>query len=141
MRDADLRPHVLLIDESQILLDLFQRCLTQAGYRVTVSRDLLTKRQLLALAPEVIVLEVLAYGGVAVGWEYLTRLRQDPDTAGIPVVLCTTAESLRHNPALAATLDRLGVRVLHKPIRLTDLVTAVAEVLAAAALIDQVRDP
>lgn len=138
MGDASPGPHVLLIDDSQVLRDLFQRFLAQAGYRVTVSPLPLNKARLMAVSPEVIVLDVLAAGGQAIWWEYLTLLRRDPDTAGIPVVLCTTAESLRHNPPMAATLQRLGVRVLHKPIPLTQLVTAITEAFATSVPRDQV---
>jgi hypothetical protein len=44
------------------------------------------------------------------------------------------------DPAMAENLNRLGVRVVLKPFNLDDLLTAVAEMLAAQTLLDQALD-
>lgn len=134
---AARRAHVLLIDDSQELLAVFQRLLKTAGYRVTTSRTLLSQEQILALAPDVLVLELVTPDGVDLEWDYLTRLRRDRETSGLPVVLCTTASWNVCQPATVEQLDRLGVRVVLKPCRAAELVHAVAGVLRAQDLADE----
>jgi hypothetical protein len=55
------------------------------------------------------------------------------------VSLCTAAVETVRDPAMAANLDRLGVRVVLKPFDVDNLLTAILEVLAAQALINQAR--
>jgi hypothetical protein len=54
-------------------------------------RALLSQEQVLALAPDALVLELVTPDGVDLEWDYLTRLRRDREATGLPVVLCTTA--------------------------------------------------
>ena len=58
---GDMAPctHVLLLTNDQSTDALFQRLLTGAGYRVTVMHELQNKRQFMALAPDVLVLDLL----------------------------------------------------------------------------------
>ncbi len=79
---------VLIIDDNADALQLFQRYLADTPYACIGCSD---PRQTLALAqelkPRVIVLDVMLPG--VDGWELLGRLRADPDTGHIPVIVCT----------------------------------------------------
>jgi CheY-like chemotaxis protein len=79
---------VLLIDDNQDALQLFQRYLTGTRYHPVVTRDPVEG---LALAqemmPQTILVDVMLPG--MDGWEVLARLRRHPATERIPVIICT----------------------------------------------------
>ncbi len=108
---------VLVIDDNEDALRLFERYLAGTHYEFVGTRD---PQRLLALAsklrPEVIVLDVMLPG--IDGWELLGNLRQDPDTQGIPVVVC----SILPEEPLALALG--AAAFLRKPVSQVDFVTA-----------------
>ena len=79
---------VLVIDDNADTLHLFQRYLAGTRYPFMGARD---PAQALALArelaPRIIVLDVMLPG--IDGWELLGRLREHPQTTGVPVIVCT----------------------------------------------------
>ena len=129
------RPHVLLIDDTQEILDLMTELLADEGYRVTASHALLNLEKVKALAPDVIVQDILFEGTQELGWKFLELVRLDPELAGIPLILCTAATQTVHDPIMAEQLDRLGIRVVLKPFQIEDLLTALSDTLGAEALI------
>src|SRR5215213_6487981 len=131
--------HILVIDDTQEILDVMRDLLEEEGYRVSVSIETLDLTRIKELAPDVIVQDLLFAGTQEAGWKFLTLSRLDPELARIPLILCTAAIETVKDPAMAANLDRLGVRVVLKPFNVDDLLTAIAEVLAAQALINQAR--
>ena len=135
-----LRPHVLLIDDTQAILDIMRDLLEEEGYRVSVSAETLELSRIKALQPDVIVQDLLFAGAQETSWHLLTMVRLDPVLARIPLLLCTAATEMVKDPTMAENLNRLGVRVLLKPFDLDDLLTAVAEILAAQMLLNQALD-
>jgi CheY-like chemotaxis protein len=134
------QPHVLLIDDTQEILDLMTELLEDEGYRVTRSQALLDITKVKALAPDVIVQDLLFEGTQELGWKFLELVRLDPELARIPLVLCTAAVRTIKEPEMAEHLDRLGVRVVLKPFTIEDLLRALRESLTAQALIADVID-
>ena len=128
---ASTRPcHVLAIDHAQEVLDLVREVLAAAGYRVsTRCSPVPDPDEIARLGPDVVVLDP-AGAGAGGGWPLLRRLRADPSTAAIPVVVCTGA--VREAEALRPRLDALGVRVVLKPFALEALLGAVGAALAPA---------
>jgi CheY-like chemotaxis protein len=59
---ADGRPHVLVLNDVQELLNLFQDLLEEEGYRVSTSIYLLDLDKVRALAPDVMVLDIMFAG-------------------------------------------------------------------------------
>ena len=118
---AAARVGVLVIDDNADTLQLFQRYLGGMPYPFIGARDPQTALALAReLIPRAIVLDVMLPG--VDGWEVLGRLREDPRTAAIPVIVCTilpeedlamalgAAAFLRKpisRPDLLATLERL----------------------------------
>jgi signal transduction histidine kinase/DNA-binding response OmpR family regulator len=79
---------VLVVDDDPAARDLMTRTLTKQGYRVAGAS---TGEQALRLArelrPVAITLDVMMPG--VDGWQVLSRLKDDPSTFAIPVLMCT----------------------------------------------------
>jgi two-component system, OmpR family, response regulator VicR len=131
------QPHILIINDTQEILDLMQELLEDEGYRVTTSLALLDLDKVKALAPDVIVQDLLFEGTQELGWKFLTLARLDPALARIPLVLCTAAVRTVNDPEMAEQLDRQGIRVVLKPFLIDDLLTTLNDVLTAQTLINQ----
>jgi CheY-like chemotaxis protein len=131
------QPHVLIINDTQEILDLMRELLEDEGYRVTTSLALLDIAKVRGLEPDIIVQDLLFEGTQELGWKFLTMARLDPALARIPLVLCTAAVRTVRDPEMAEQLDRQGIRVVLKPFTIDDLLTTLSEVLNAHSLIDQ----
>ena len=115
-----------------------QELLENEGYRVTASLARLDVDKIRALAPDVIVQDLLFEGTQELGWKFLTLVRLDPQLARIPLILCTAA--MRTNERQKAQLDRQGIRVVLKPFSIEGLLTALNEVRTGQALVNQAID-
>ena len=83
---------VLIVDDEAGIRELCRVNLALAGYDVTEAPDGYTALdKAKAERPDVIFLDVLMPG--MSGWEVLSALRSDPDTAAIPVVMLTALSS------------------------------------------------
>jgi two-component system, OmpR family, response regulator VicR len=131
------QPHILVINDTQEILDLMQELLEDEGYRVTTSLALLNLDRVRELAPDIIVQDLLFEGTQELGWKFLTLVRLDPELARVPLVLCTAAVRTVNDPEMAEQLDRQGIRVVLKPFTIDDLLTTLNEVRTAQSLIDQ----
>jgi len=134
------QPHILVVNDTQEILDLLQELLEDEGYRVTTSLALLGLDKVKALAPDVIVQDLLFEGTQELGWKFLTLVRLDPELARIPLILCTAAVRTVNDPEMAEQLDRQGIRVVLKPFTIENLLTTLSEVHTAQSLINQVTD-
>jgi CheY-like chemotaxis protein len=94
-------PLVLVIDDELHARELMTRHLWKAGFQVALAAD---GREGLALAkqlnPVAITLDVLM--PKMDGWEVLQALKQDPDLAEIPVIMCTVLDDAQHGFSLGA---------------------------------------
>lgn len=129
--------HVLVVNDTQEIIDLMRDLLEGEGYRVSTSLAVLDMDKVRKLAPDVIVQDLLFEQVQEQGWKFLTLVRLDPELARVPVILCTAAVQTVREAGMAQQLDRLGVRIVLKPFDIEELLTVLAEVLGAQALIDQ----
>ena len=129
------QPHILVVDDTQEILDLLADLLHEEGYRVTTSMARLDHDMVKTLAPDIIVQDLLFEGMQETGWTFLQLMRLDPELARIPLILCTAAVRTINEPAMAEQLDRLGVRVVLEPFLIEDLLSAIRGALTAQALI------
>jgi Amt family ammonium transporter len=92
---------VLVIDDDPTARDLVSRILSSEGYRVELATNgaegLLAARE---RRPDVITLDVLMPG--MDGWAVLAALKNDPETADIPVIMLTISDSEDMGFALGA---------------------------------------
>ena len=129
------QPHILVVNDTQEIIDLLADLLAEEGYQVSTSLALLDIAKVKALAPDLIVQDLLFEGAQELGWKFLTLVRLDPALAAIPLILCTAAVRTVNEPAMAEQLDRLGVRIVLKPFLIEDLLSAITGSLTAQALI------
>ena len=122
-------PLVLVIDDDRAVHDLMTRFLVKEGYRVqTAATGAEGLRLAVELRPAVITLDVMMPG--LDGWSVLRRLKEDPVTAGIPVVMVTIVDERNLGFSMGA------VDYLAKPIDRARLKQMLAHLRAAGRLGD-----
>jgi len=114
---------IMVIDDTQEILELFELILTDAGYTVTLhsysTRDL---EEVKRIMPDLIISDHVPFKGQQ-GWQFLQKLKMLRETAEIPVIVCTTSsELLRENEGW---LKGKGVAVVPKPFNVDELLNAV----------------
>ncbi len=113
-------PTVLVVDDNEGLVELLQRYLTgQVGQVVAASDGQKGLQVLQETVPDAIVLDVMLPG--THGWEVLQRVRNNPRTAQVPVIVC----SVINNPDLAYSLG--ASLFLPKPVSRKDLLKALCD--------------
>ena len=117
---------LLVIDDSEDALALYQRYLQAENCIVdTASSVTEVEARLAGTLYDLILLDVIMPRQD--GWDILQRLKTLPETAGIPVVVC----SVLSQPHLALSLG--AEEVLHKPVSEESLLACVRRVLARRA--------
>ncbi|MFO1050807.1 MAG: response regulator [Planctomycetota bacterium] len=85
---------VLIIEDEKLIIVSTQMVLEAAGFRVESAvngEEGIQKAR--AARPDLILLDIMMPG--IDGWETLTRLKRDPETSGIPVIVFTAREHAR----------------------------------------------
>ncbi|MDP9355084.1 MAG: response regulator [Chloroflexota bacterium] len=127
MDDGSMLPHVLVMNDTQEILDLLRELLEEEGYRVSTSLYVLDLTKIKTLAPDVIVLDVM-FEGHDQGWKFLTLSRLDPEVCTIPLLLCTAAvQTVKRMQEHLASVD---VSVVLKPFDLNHLLWAINQALS-----------
>ena len=99
LKSSKRRALLLVIDDNEGLIHLLQRYLTDDAYNVMSAPNTEEGLQIVPqLQPDAILLDVMMPG--IDGWEVLQRLRTRPETASIPVIIC----SVINDPELAFAL-------------------------------------
>ena len=102
---------ILVIDDSQDILDLFHALLDDVEYEV-IGSDFVDARAIEQMQPDLLILDYLA-GMQPVGGRIVAALRQHSATRHLPVIVCTTANMMKTAQEPALNTD--GVVVVHKP--------------------------
>lgn len=123
--------HVLVINDTQEILDAFRALLEEEGYRVSLdtfdAADIRKKvADIEAMAPDVIVLDYM-FGSEPLGWQLLQLLRMRHQTAHVPIVVCTAAAKSAEE--MGPHLRTIGVEVVIKPFEIDAMLSAVARAL------------
>jgi CheY-like chemotaxis protein len=121
--------HILVVNDTEEILDLFRAILEELGHRVTAwsySPDDLSK--VTEIAPDLVILDLMMGPTELQGWALLQKMRMHRPTESIPVIVCSAATNwVREQEGwLAAN----GVKVVLKPFKVDDLERAVGDVLA-----------
>ncbi len=118
--------HVLVVNDTEEILDLFRTILEDLGHRVTAwsfSPDDLSK--VTEIQPDLVILDLLMGPTELQGWALLQKMRMSPATEDIPVIVCSAATNwVREQEGWLAAQ---AVKVVLKPFKVNDLERAVAE--------------
>ncbi len=85
---------VLIIEDEKLIIVSTQMVLEAAGFRVESAvngEEGIQKAK--SVRPDLVLLDIMMPG--IDGWETLTRLKRDPETSGIPVIVFTAREHAR----------------------------------------------
>ena len=121
--------HILVVNDTEEILDLFRDILEGMGHRMTAwsfSPDDLAK--VTEIQPDLIILDLMIGPTELQGWALLQKIRMSPPTEEIPVIVCSAATNwVREQEGwLAAN----GVKVVLKPFKVAHLEHAVEQALA-----------
>lgn len=118
---AAFGPTILVVDDNEGLVELLSRYLGGQACRVTAASSGQVGLQLAQeLLPDAIILDVMM--PEMDGWEFLQRLRANPATASIPVIIC----SVFNDPELAFSLG--ASLVLAKPVSRNDVLAGLRQI-------------
>ncbi|MBI5959830.1 MAG: response regulator [Chloroflexi bacterium] len=120
-------PHILLIDDDFNLLQMVKLMLERVGHQVEVAKE--GEKGIVLAAqnqPDLAVIDVMMPG--LSGYDVVRKLRDDPLTAGIPIIILT-ARSQPMDKQMA--LDAGANAFLSKPVTAQELIDRVDAVLKA----------
>lgn len=118
---------IMVINDTQEILELFEDLLTDEGYEVIVySFGIQDMEEVVRAAPDLIILDLMM-GGEQVGWQMLQKLKMKRKTAHIPVIVCTAAANAVQE--MEGFLKSKKVGLVLKPFDIDDLLHAVSRSL------------
>lgn len=119
--------HILVVNDTEEILELFRDILEGMGHRVTATSyapdDL---KEIIGHQPDLVILDLII-GGETVGWQLAQKMRMARETESIPIVICTAATN--HIREQEGWLTVQAIKVVLKPFTISDLETAVAKAL------------
>ena len=118
---------ILVINDTQEILELFQDLLEGEGYEVIISSFApKSVYEIGNLQPNLVILD-LVFGGERIGWQLLQQIRMYRPTARIPVIVCTAArDEVRE---MESQLVAHGAFLVLKPFDIDEMVLIVRQAL------------
>lgn len=118
---------IMVINDTQEILELFQDLLTDEGYEVVLySYGIKDLDDVERVKPDLIILDHII-GGEAVGWQMLQKLKMKRSTAKIPIIVCTAAVNAVSE--MEGYLKAKNIGLVLKPFDIDDLLIAVRRAL------------
>jgi CheY-like chemotaxis protein len=121
------KTHILVINDTQEVLEVMQELLHEEGYKVTIHstaiRDL---HKIIEIGPDLIILDHLM-GDEEYGWQMIQKMRLNRELAELPVIVCTAAVTMVKE--LEGHLKAKGITVVLKPFDIDDLLEAIRSAL------------
>ena len=128
------KQHILVINDTQEVLEVMRDLLEDEGYRVTLHSDAIRDIQRIReIAPDMVILDHLM-GDEEYGWQIIQKLRLDRDLAQLPIIVCTAAARMVRE--LEGHLKAKGITVVLKPFDIDDLLNAVRAALGREQIAD-----
>lgn len=118
---------VLVVNDTQEILDLFKDILKEEGYEAVLSGFPMREiSDVEAIAPDLIILDLI-FGGEKTGWQMLQMLKMKRSTASIPIIVCTAAlETVREQEGY---LMSQGVNIIYKPFDIDHLLEIIKQAM------------
>ena len=122
-----MRARILVVNDTQEILELFRMILEGEGYEVFLSGFPIQQIQdVEAIDPDLIILDFV-FGDQKLGWQMLQMLKMKRSTETIPVIVCTAALHMVREQE--GYLVSQGVHVIYKPFDIEHLTTSVKQQL------------
>jgi DNA-binding response OmpR family regulator len=120
---------ILICDDDPLLVDLLEYRLASRGYTIVVAEDGgKALRRLQEMRPDAILLDAMM--PVIDGYEVLRKIKENPDTAGIPVIMLTAR---KQEQDIVMALELGANDYLVKPFIPEELVARLSRLLEASA--------
>ncbi len=121
---------VAVVNDDTLFLELMHDLLTQEGYRAVIWKEGDKAYNMIKEHRPVLVILDIRMEHPDTGWMVLELMRLDPETAHIPVIICSADTSrIREKEAY---LREKGCAVLEKPFLLEDLLEKVQAFIGPA---------
>jgi two-component system alkaline phosphatase synthesis response regulator PhoP len=134
-KDTDRLPIILVVDDDQQNLELVQAYLEDIECETVAARDGIEALDLVAQAkPDLILLDVMM--PKMSGFEVCRRLKDDPDTSQIPVIMVT---ALNEFGDIERGIDSGTDDFVSKPINKLELLTRIRTMLKLKHLTDRLQ--
>lgn len=120
--------HILVVNDTQEILELFRLMLEDEGYEVTLLSYAPNElAEVERIKPDLIILDLI-FGAERLGMQLLDKLKMKRETARIPVIVCTAAITvLRENEGY---LKAHGVSMVAKPFDIDLFLATIKQSLA-----------
>jgi CheY-like chemotaxis protein len=123
---------ILVINDDQSILELFQLLLESEGYEVLLSKVAFEEVSQIEQQHVHLIILDFKFGTHPEGFLLLQKIRMYPPTTAIPVILCTAAVGeVREQEEV---LRQKGIPVIYKPFDLDELLQAIHQFLPASSL-------
>ena len=129
---------ILVINDTQEILDLFRILLEGEGYEVVLSGFPFQQiSEIEHISPDLIILDII-FGDEKTGWQMMQLLKMKRSTASIPVIVCTAAlNAVREQEGY---LVSHGVHVVYKPFDIDHILTTIKLALESRKNIPSQRE-
>jgi DNA-binding response OmpR family regulator len=118
---------ILVINDTQEILEMFRMLLEDEGYEVILSSFPMQKiQEIEQINPQLIILDFI-FGERKLGWQMLQLLKMQRSTASIPIIICTAAESAVRDQE--GYLVSQGIQIVYKPFDIDVLLLAIKRAL------------
>ncbi|GCE07166.1 hypothetical protein KDAU_44950 [Dictyobacter aurantiacus] len=119
--------HILVIDDSRDILDLFRDILEAEGYEVSLAESVPTNvRDLDPPHPNLVILDY-RFGKQQEIWQFMQSMENCRATASIPLILCSTDLQVVDN--LEDYVERKHIPVVYKPFDIDELALTVHQTI------------
>lgn len=123
--------HVVVVNDTEEILDLFEEIISGLGHRVTRKTYAPAEaREIADLDADLAIIDFVLGGREFEGWQLVQKLRMQPATENLPILVCTGA--VREVRDMEGQLAEHKVRVLFKPFSASELERRVEDALRDA---------
>src|SRR5438874_1804656 len=128
-------PHILIVDDTPVNIKLLETVLKPQGYQLTSAGGGQEGLDRAIMAPpDLVLLDILMPG--MDGYEVCTRLRANPATEALPIVMITASGEQQRVRALEVGADDF----IQKPFNQAELLARVKSLLRIKAYQDTIRE-
>jgi DNA-binding response OmpR family regulator len=119
--------HILLLDDDRTMVDVLAEILEEDdAHRVTIMTDICTPDEVARIRPDLVIVDYMFHGQPR-GGAFVQHLKTTPETATIPVILCSAARQASDGIESLSAAGRVWVLV--KPFEVQGLLDVVREAL------------